>query len=165
MCLPATVMLITNSMLLWWTSDSGPLPLVIKPKVVKETLQWSGERKCKVTSIKPNCKANWTCNAIASLLLNDPLVRRRTDLEKTVNMNWLLISLSVTTIADAFLRKGNVCVHDQLSALCRNTRKKQTSQESNPCIPQSSPKAQVYATGVPNLSLIMYPLLNFLQSF
>ena len=27
---------------------------------------------------------------------------------------------------------------------------------------QSSPKAQVYRIGVPNLSLTMYPLLNFL---
>jgi len=51
---PATVMFVTNSMLLWWTLDSVPLPLVIKSKVVKEALQWSGDRKCKVTSIKPN---------------------------------------------------------------------------------------------------------------
>jgi len=54
MCGPATIMFVTNSMLLWWTLDSVPLPLVIKPKVAKEALQWSGERKCKVTSIKPN---------------------------------------------------------------------------------------------------------------
>jgi len=54
MSLTATVMFMTSSMLLWWTLDSVPLPLVIKPKVVKETLQWSGERKCKVTPVKPN---------------------------------------------------------------------------------------------------------------
>jgi len=53
MCIPAAVMFMTNSMLLWWTLDSVLLPLVIKPEVVKEALQWSGERKCKVTSIKP----------------------------------------------------------------------------------------------------------------
>jgi len=47
-------------MLLWWTLDSVPLRLVIKPKVFKGVLQWSGERKCKVTSIKPDCQANWT---------------------------------------------------------------------------------------------------------
>jgi len=55
---PATVMFMTNNMLLWWTLDSVPLPLVIKPKLVKEALQWKGERKCKVTSIKPNWQAN-----------------------------------------------------------------------------------------------------------
>jgi len=41
MCPPATVMLMTNSMLLWWTLDSVLLPLVIKPNVVKEALQWN----------------------------------------------------------------------------------------------------------------------------
>jgi len=39
MCLPATVMFMTNSMLLLWTLDSVPLPLVIKPKVAKGALQ------------------------------------------------------------------------------------------------------------------------------
>jgi len=60
MCTPATVMFMTNSMLLWWTLDSVPLPLIIKPKFVVEALHWSGERKCKVTSIKSNRQANWT---------------------------------------------------------------------------------------------------------
>jgi len=59
MCPPVTIMFVTNSMLLWWTSDSELPPLVIKPKVL--------------------------CNY--SLLLNDTFVRRTTDLEKTVNMN------------------------------------------------------------------------------
>ena len=118
-----------------------PLPLVIKRKVLKEALQWSGERKCKVTSIKPNWPANWTYNAITSLLLNDTFIGRTTDLEKTVNMNRLLIWLPVTTIADAFLHKGNVWAHDQLSTLWRNTRKQQTSQESNPCIRPKFPKS------------------------
>jgi len=54
MCLPATVMFMANDMLLWWTLDNVPLPLLIKPKVVTEDLQWCGERKCKVTSVKPN---------------------------------------------------------------------------------------------------------------
>jgi len=54
MCPPPTVIFVTNSMLLWWTLDSVPLLLVIKTKIVKEVLQWSGECKCKVTSIKPN---------------------------------------------------------------------------------------------------------------
>jgi len=34
---------------------------------------------------------------------------------RKLHMNWLLISLSVTTNADAFLHKGNVWAHDQLS--------------------------------------------------
>ena len=54
----ATVMFVTNRMLQWWTLDSVSLPLVNKPKVEKEALQWSGERKCKVKSIKPNSQAN-----------------------------------------------------------------------------------------------------------
>jgi len=54
MCPQAKVMFIINSMLLWWTLDSVPLPVVTKPKVAKEALQWSGECKCKVTSIKLN---------------------------------------------------------------------------------------------------------------
>jgi len=49
---PSCGMFMTNSMLLWWTL--GSVPLVIKPKVVKEALQWSGEPKCKVTSIESN---------------------------------------------------------------------------------------------------------------
>jgi len=53
---------------------------------------------------------------------------------RKLHLNSLLISLSVTTNADAFLHKGNVWAHDQLSPLWRNTRKKYTSQESNPCI-------------------------------
>jgi len=47
-------MFVADSMLLWWTLDSVVLPIVIKPKVVTEALQWSGERKCKVTPVKPN---------------------------------------------------------------------------------------------------------------
>jgi len=53
-CLQGTVMFMANSMLLWWTSDSVVLPVVIKPKVVTEALQWSGDRRCKVTPVKPN---------------------------------------------------------------------------------------------------------------
>jgi len=54
MCLPATVMFMAISMLLRWTLDSVVLTIVTKPNVVKEALQWSGERKCKVTPIKQN---------------------------------------------------------------------------------------------------------------
>jgi len=79
---PATVMFMTNSMLLWWTLDSVPLPLVIKPKVVKEALRWSDQRQCKVAWIKLNWQANGTYKAITSLLLNDTFIRTTTDLEK-----------------------------------------------------------------------------------
>ena len=44
---------------------------VIKPKVVKDTLQWRSERKCKVSSVKPNWQVNWTYNAIILLLFDD----------------------------------------------------------------------------------------------
>ena len=119
-----------------------PLLLVIKPKVLKEALQWSGERKCKATSIKPNWQANWTYNAIISHLLNDTFLRKTTDLEKTVNINWLLIQLSVITIyRRRFLAKRQAWAYDQLSALWRNTGKMQTSQESNTCICPKFPKA------------------------
>jgi len=73
-------------------------------------------------------------------------------------MNFLLISLSVTTIADAFLHKGNVWAHDRLSALWRNTRKNRLHKRGTHANAQSSPKAQVYRTGVPNVSLNMYTL-------
>jgi len=51
-------MFMTN-MLLWWTLDSVPLRLVIKPKILKEALQWGFERRAQVesyvlTSIKPD---------------------------------------------------------------------------------------------------------------
>jgi len=52
--------MMTNGMLLWWPLDNAPLPLLIKLKVVTEALQWCGERKCKVTSVKPNWQADWT---------------------------------------------------------------------------------------------------------
>ena len=133
---------------------SVPLPVVIKPKAVKEALQWSGKRKCKVTSIKLNWQANWTYNAITSLLLNGTFIRRTTDSEKTANMNWLLISLSVSTIADAFLHKGKVWAHDQLSALWRNTREKQTSRVSNPCISPTFPQS-------PSLELNLLTMLHY----
>jgi len=43
-------MLMTNSILPWLTSDSAPLPLVIKPKVAKEALQWRYERRAQLQS-------------------------------------------------------------------------------------------------------------------
>ena len=72
MCPLATSVFITSSIMLWWTLDSVKLPHVIEPKVVKEALQMEvreGSVKCKVTSIKPNWQANWTCNAITAFLL------------------------------------------------------------------------------------------------
>jgi len=67
MCPPATVMFVTNSMLLWWALDidSVPLPLVIKPKVVKETLQWSGGRaqvQSFVNQTELTSELNLQCN-------------------------------------------------------------------------------------------------------
>jgi len=44
----ATSMFMTNGMLLWLTLDGAPLRLVIKPKVVKEALQWRSERRAQV---------------------------------------------------------------------------------------------------------------------
>ena len=48
-----------TNMLLWWILDSVPLPLVIKPKSLKEALQWRSEPRAQVesyavTAIKPN---------------------------------------------------------------------------------------------------------------
>jgi len=45
------------------------------------------------------------------------------------------------------------------------TKKKRFHKRAAHAYTQSSPKAQVYRTGVPNLSLNMYPLLNFLYNF
>jgi len=46
----AACMFMTNSMLLWWTLDSVPLSLVIKPKVGNEARNGhpSGERSAKL---------------------------------------------------------------------------------------------------------------------
>ena len=163
MCLDATRMFMAISMLLLWcTLDSVTLPLVIKPKVVTEALQWSGKRKYTVTPVKPKWQASWTYNAITSPMLNDTFVRSTTDLGKTVKMNFLLISLSVTTVADPSVHEGNVWVHYQLSALWRNTRKNRLRKRAIHASAQSSPKAQIYRTGIPNLSLTMYPLLDFI---
>jgi len=60
MCLLATSVFMINGMLLWWTLDSVPLPLVIKTKVLKKLCHGDPnyERKRKVTSIKPKLQAN-----------------------------------------------------------------------------------------------------------
>jgi len=132
MCPPPTVIFVTNSMLLWWTLDSVPLLLVIKTKIVKEVLQWSGECKCKVTSIKPNWQASWTCS----------FVRRRTDLMKTVNMHWLLISLSVITIADAFLlKRWRLGTRSTIRFMTQYTKKTDFTREQSlhsPKVPQKT---------------------------
>jgi len=58
MC-PVTASMCMTNMLLWWTLDSVPLRIVIKPKILKEALQWRFERLAQVesyvvTSIKPH---------------------------------------------------------------------------------------------------------------
>ena len=50
MCPLATSICITNSMLLWWTSDSALLLVVIKLKALKEALQWRSERRARAQS-------------------------------------------------------------------------------------------------------------------
>ena len=86
-----------------------------------------GECKCKVTSIKPNWQAKrieLTMQLLHSywtpLSFEEQLTWRKL---LTWTNQWLLTALSVTTSSDAFLHKGNICAHDQLSALWRNTRK------------------------------------------
>jgi len=119
-------------------------------EVLKEVLQWSGERKCKVTSIKPHWQANWTYNATTSLSLNDTFLRGTTYLEKTVNMNWLLILLSVTTIADAFLHKarsGRMTNYPLYDAIHETSRLYKRATHASA---QRPPKAHVYWTGFPN---------------
>jgi len=36
--------------MLWWTLDSVSLRIVIKPKILKEALQWRFERRAQVES-------------------------------------------------------------------------------------------------------------------
>jgi len=70
MCRQATPkFMMTNSMLLWWTSDSVPLPLVTKPKFVVEALQWSSKRRDQVQSYinqtELTSELNLKCNYFA----------------------------------------------------------------------------------------------------
>jgi len=79
MCLLTTSMFMTN-MLLWWKLDSVLLPLLIKPNVLKEVLQWRFERQAQVesyvvTSIKPNKRFQLTMQH-SLLLLNATFVSR-----------------------------------------------------------------------------------------
>ena len=39
-----------NYVMLWWTLNSIPLRIVIKPKILKEALQWRFERRAQVES-------------------------------------------------------------------------------------------------------------------
>ena len=50
MCPLATSMFRSNTALLWWTLYNVPLTFVIKPTVVKESLQWRSERRAQVQS-------------------------------------------------------------------------------------------------------------------
>jgi len=49
-----------------WTLDNAPLPLVIKPKVVKEALQWRFERRAQVLTYvnqtEMTSEINFQCN-------------------------------------------------------------------------------------------------------
>jgi len=70
MCPPATHMfMMTNSMLLWWTRDSVPLPLAIKPKFAVEALLLGSERRAQVQSyvnqIELTSELNLICNYFA----------------------------------------------------------------------------------------------------
>ena len=56
---PNYVMFMNNSMLLWWTWDSEPLPLVIKPKVVKEALQWTVLQEAEGQRLKAHPQKFW----------------------------------------------------------------------------------------------------------
>jgi len=58
-----------TTMLLWWTLDSVLLPLVIKPKVVKEALQLRYERRAQVQSyVVTSIKSNKRIELIMQLL-------------------------------------------------------------------------------------------------
>jgi len=153
-------------MLLWWTSRQCTAITRNQAESCKgsSVTERPAQMQSYVNQTVLTSKLN--LNAITLLMLNDAFVRRTTDLEKTVNINWLFISLSVTTIADAFLHKSDiwahyqlrVWAHYQLSALWHNLRKEQEhtrEQQMHP--PKVPPKAQVYRTGVPNLSLTMHP--------
>jgi len=50
MCPLTTSMFMTNSLLLSWTLDSVPLPLIIKTETVKEALQWRSKLRAQVQS-------------------------------------------------------------------------------------------------------------------
>jgi len=77
MCPPATAMFLSNSILLWWTLDSVPLPLVIKPKVLQEALQWRSERReqvqCYVNRTELTSELNLQCNYFALVERHFPL--------------------------------------------------------------------------------------------
>jgi len=117
---------------------------------VKEALQWRLERRVQVQSyVNQNEMAselwNWTYNAITSLALNGTFVRRTTDLEKTLNMNWLPFSLSVNTIADEFLFEGNVWAHVSYSRYDAIQEKARLYKRATRASTQSSPKAQFHS--------------------
>jgi len=61
--------MMTNSMLLWWTLDSVPLPLEIKPKFAVEALLLGSERRAQaqsyVNQIELTSELNLKCNYFA----------------------------------------------------------------------------------------------------
>ena len=67
----ASVMFMTNSMLLWWSLDSVPLPLAKNPKVAKEAASANAKLRQSNRTDKRN-----ELNAITSLLLNATFIRR-----------------------------------------------------------------------------------------
>jgi len=64
----------------------------------------------------------------------------------------LLISLLVTTISEAFLHKGNVWAHDQLSVYEATHEKSRLHKRATHSPALNSPKAKAYRT---DLSLTM----------
>jgi len=92
-----------------WSLDSVPLPvlLVIKPKIVQQSSKWRVQMLSYINHTdKPNWQANWTYNAITSLLLNGTFFRK-TDLDETANMNWLLGQVFVA------VKKWESCIYFQ----------------------------------------------------
>jgi len=85
----ATSMFMTNSMLLWWTLDRVPLPLVIKPNIIKKALQWRSELRAPVQSYVNQAEIASELNLQRNYFTvsNGTFVRRTANLEKTVNMN------------------------------------------------------------------------------
>ena len=74
-----------------------------------------------------------------------------------VLINTLLISFSVAAIADASLHKGNIWAHDHYPLSDSTHEKRRLHKRATHAFAPSSPKAQVYRTRVPHLSLEMHP--------
>jgi len=111
-----------NSVLLWWTSGSVS-PCQHHSQMSRKLYNGdrSGECKCKVASIKPNWQANWTCKAVTSFLLK----RHFRSKSNWLGENCQHELITFITCGNYKRRRvfGRVWMHDQLSALWRNTWK------------------------------------------